>query len=78
MAMPIPTNQDGDFWRKATDTPCQITEEERRRILRCVDWDTHVANAFKVSGLTPKQLENKALPSGGTVTEAECQLLQGG
>jgi hypothetical protein len=76
MAMPMPMNWDRDLWRKATETPSQITEEERRCILGYVDRDTQVANAFKISGLMPEQLENKALTNPETLTE--CHLLQRG
>jgi hypothetical protein len=71
----MPTNQDRELWRKATKTPSQITEEERRRILGYVDRDTPVTNAFKVSGLTPEQLEIKALTSPETLTKADSHSL---
>ena len=37
-----------------------------------------VANDFKISGLTPEQLENKTLTNLETLTEAEYHLLQRG
>jgi hypothetical protein len=67
-------DQDRNLWHKATETPIQITEEERLCILGYVDLDTQVTNAFKVSGLTPEQLENKALTNPETLTEAEFHL----
>ena len=71
-------DQDRDLWHKATEAPSQVTEVEKRRILGCVDRDTQVASAFKVSGLTPEQLENKALTNPETLTKAQCHLLQRG
>ena len=71
----MPTNQDRKLWRKASEIPNQITEEERRRILGHADRGTPVTNAFKVSGSTPKYLENKALANLETFTEAEFHLI---
>jgi hypothetical protein len=73
--MTLPTDQDRALWRKATETPSEITDEERRTILRLVDPATQVLNALKVSGTTPDQLEEKARTQPDSLTEAECRLL---
>ena len=73
--MAMPTDSDRELWRKATDTPGEITAEERLTILRRVDPATQVANALKVSGMTPEQLEEKARTQPDTLKEAECRLL---
>lgn len=76
--MASPTNQDRDLWRKATETPDQITDEEKRAVLGLVNPATQIANAFKIRGLTPVELEYKTLTSPESLTEAECRLLQDG
>ena len=76
--MVMPTDHDRELWRKATETPEEITAEERLTILRRVDPATQVANALKVSGMTPEQLEEKARTHSDTLTEAECRLLTDG
>ena len=74
----MPRDHDRELWRKATDTPGEITAEERLTILRRVDPATQVANTLKVSGMTPEQLEEKARTQSDTLTEAECCLLTHG
>jgi hypothetical protein len=76
--MALPTEQDRELWRKATETPDQITAEERRTIFRLADPATQVANALKVSGMTPEELENKFLTNPESTTYEQCRLIQDG
>lgn len=69
------TDQDRELWRKAIKSPIEITQDHRRRILGYIDAETQVANAFKVSGLTPEQLEDKALNDPEALTKAEYDLI---
>lgn len=70
-----PTPLKRELWDKALQTPDQITEAERLVILRQPDLTTQVANSLKVSGLTPEELQNKALTSPETMTYEECNLI---
>ncbi|CAG8984152.1 hypothetical protein HYALB_00008153 [Hymenoscyphus albidus] len=76
--MSSPTPHLRELWLKATQTPDQVTDDERRTILRMVDRDTQVANALKISGLTPEELEKKLLTQPESLTEQECNLIQNG
>ncbi|KFX91927.1 hypothetical protein O988_07507 [Pseudogymnoascus sp. VKM F-3808] len=71
-----PTPLERELWVKALQTPDQITEAERLVILRQPDLITQVANSLKVSGLTPEELQNKALTSPELMTYEECRLIQ--
>jgi hypothetical protein len=51
-----------------------VTEAERLIVLRRADLTTQIANALEVSGLTPEELENKALTSPESMTFEECRL----
>ncbi|CAG8959762.1 hypothetical protein HYFRA_00001669 [Hymenoscyphus fraxineus] len=76
--MSSPTPHLRELWLKATQTPDQVTDDERRTILRMVDRDTQVSNALKISGLTPEELEEKLLTQPSAMTEQECNLIQNG
>jgi hypothetical protein len=76
--MALPTEQDRELWRKATQTPNQITAEERRTVLRLADPATQIANALKISGMTPEELENNFLTSPESMTYEQCCLIQHG
>jgi len=67
-----------ELWAKAVQTPDQLTAEERRSVLRQADPAAQVANVFKVSGLTPEELQNKALTSPESMTFEECRLIRNG
>jgi hypothetical protein len=76
--MVLPTDHERELWRKATETPNQITAEERHIILRLADPATQVANTLKLSGMTPEELENKFLTSPESTTYEQCRLIQHG
>ncbi|OBT81186.1 hypothetical protein VE02_10128 [Pseudogymnoascus sp. 03VT05] len=73
-----PTPLERELWVKALQTPDQITEAERLVIFRQPDLTTQVANSLKVSGLTPEELQNKALTSPESMTSEECRLILNG
>lgn len=73
-----PTPLERELWAKAVQTPDQITEAERLIVLRQADLTTQIANALEVSGLTPEELENKALTSPELMTSEECLLMGNG
>lgn len=76
--MNLPTPQDRELWLKATQTPGEITDAERRIILRIADPETQLANSLSISGLTPEELEDKLFIRPESVTERECLLIQHG
>ncbi|KFZ11325.1 hypothetical protein V502_07604 [Pseudogymnoascus sp. VKM F-4520 (FW-2644)] len=70
-----PTPQERELWAKALQTPDQVTEAERLVILRQPDATTQAANCLEVSGLTPEELQDKALSSPDSMTHEECRLI---
>lgn len=70
-----PTPQERELWVKALQTPDQVTEAERLVILRQPDATTQAANCLEVSGLTPEELQDKALTSPHSMTHEECRLI---
>jgi hypothetical protein len=81
MAMPhMP--QDRELWAKAVANPDQLTTLEKRTLLRKADPATQATNAatnaLKITGLTPEELDNKALTSGESMTYDEARLVQDG
>jgi hypothetical protein len=59
----FPTSLERELWAKAVQTADQLTAEERHSVLRQAGPAAQVANVFKVSGLTPEELQNRALTS---------------
>ncbi|TGO33455.1 hypothetical protein BHYA_0245g00080 [Botrytis hyacinthi] len=76
--MVLPTERDRELWRKAIQTPEAITDEERRIILGLVDSATQLSNCLRISGMTPDDLERKALAEPAFLTQDECRLIQYG
>ncbi|OBT97635.1 hypothetical protein VE01_04541 [Pseudogymnoascus verrucosus] len=71
----FPTPRERELWTKALQTPDQVTEAEKVIILRLADVATQAASVFKVSGLTPGELQSKALTTPESLTEEECHLI---
>ncbi|KAF7899411.1 hypothetical protein BELL_0097g00140 [Botrytis elliptica] len=76
--MVLPTEQDRELWRKAIQTPEQITEEERRNILGLVDPTTQISNCLEITGMSPDEFEKKVLQNPESLTMDECRLIQYG
>lgn len=75
---PPPTPRERELWAKAVESPHQLTEEEKLLVLEKADRATQIANAFQVSGLTPEELEEKALTQPVTLSYAECRFIKKG
>jgi hypothetical protein len=58
-----PMPQDQELWVKAIANPDGLTEVEKRTLIRKADTAIQATNALKITGLTPEELENKALTS---------------
>jgi hypothetical protein len=74
----MPTPKDRELWAKAIANPDQLTVQEKRTLFRKADPATQATNALKITGLTPEELENKALTSSESMTYDEACLVQDG
>jgi hypothetical protein len=63
---------------KAIANPDQLTTLEKQTLLQKADPTTQATNALKITGLTPEELENKALTSSEAMTYDEARLVQDG
>ncbi|TGO13164.1 hypothetical protein BTUL_0075g00090 [Botrytis tulipae] len=76
--MVLPTERDRELWRKAIQTPEQITDEERRNILGLVDPTTQLSNCLEITRMSPDEFEKKVLQNPESLTMDECRLIQYG
>ncbi|TGO47230.1 hypothetical protein BOTNAR_0536g00100 [Botryotinia narcissicola] len=73
--MVLPTERDRELWRKAIQTPEQITDEERRNILGLVDPTIQLSNSLEITGMSPDEFEKKPLEDQLANIDAEVAIL---